>query len=269
MKETLKRRAAWRIPAVLLSASLLAALPPPAWSQEAAAQPKAAASAQTTGPVRALLVAEQEATIASQIDKPARVVSMPKQVGDAFRAGEVLVAFDCQERQAAVRNFEARLLGARETHLAKLRLQSLGAAADIDVVNATAAAEEARAQLENAKVQERQCVITAPYAGKVVRIRARAFEMVKPGEPLLEIVNPASLRIQLFVPSAWFRQVQPGMAFKVVVDETGQSYAAEVSKVSGRIDGSSQTVEVVGRFGSLPANVLPGMIGKAHFPGVR
>lgn len=267
MGKSLKRTARTQAGAVLLAtAGLLAAMP--CGAQDAAAQAKPA-PAPEPGQVRALLVAEQEATIASQIDKPARVISMPKQVGDAFRAGEVLVAFDCQERQMAVRNFESRYLGARETHLAKLRLQSLGAAADIDVINAAAAAEEVRAQLENAKVLEKQCVITAPYAGKVVRTRARAFEMAKPGDPLLEIVNPASLRIQLFVPSAWFKTIQKGTEFRVTVDETGQSYLAQIIRVSGRIDGSSQTVEVIGRFDSLPANVLPGMIGKAVFPGMR
>lgn len=217
--------------------------------------------------VRALIVADQEATISSQF--AGRITSMPKQVGDTFAAGELLAGFDCQERQANVKAAQAEVLGARETHLAKLKLQSLGAVSELDVTLAAASAEKAKSQLALAQAQEKYCFVHAPYAGKVVRVRAKAFESVQLGQPLLEIVNLASLRAQLFVPSSWVRWMKPGKAFTLVVDETGQSYPARVTKISGRIDGASQTVEVLARFDRLPANVLPGMIGKARFPEAR
>lgn len=237
------------------------------------AQP-AAAPAVPSGPaapgeVRALVVAELEATLSSQLAPIGRILAMPKQVGDSFQRGELLVGFDCGDRQAAVKTAEADLLGARETHLAKLKLQSLGAASDIDVTVAAAAAEKARSQLDFAKAQERQCAIHAPYNGKVVRTRAKAFETVNAGAPLLEIVNPATLRVQLFVPSAWIRTLKRGLPFKVTIDETGETYKAHVDKISSRIDGSSQTVEITGRFDRVPPKVLPGMIGKAAFEGMR
>lgn len=217
--------------------------------------------------VRALIVADQEATISSQF--AGRITSMPKQVGDTFAAGELLAGFDCQERQANVKAAQAEVLGARETHLAKLKLQSLGAVSELDVTLAAASAEKAKSQLALAQAQEKYCFVHAPYAGKVVRVRAKAFESVQLGQPLLEIVNLASLRAQLFVPSSWVRWMKPGKAFTLVVDETGQSYPARISKISGRIDGASQTVEVLARFDRLPADVLPGMIGKARFPEAR
>ncbi|MGE4242408.1 efflux RND transporter periplasmic adaptor subunit [Ramlibacter sp.] len=219
------------------------------------------------GEVRALVVAEMEATISSQF--AGRLISMPKQVGDSFKQGELLAAFDCSERQATVKVAQAELLSARETHLARLKLQSLGAASDLDVTVAAAAAAKARSQLELARTQEQYCVVHAPYPGKVVRMRAKAFESVNLGQPLLEIVNPASLRAQLFVPSAWLRWLKPGANFTLTVDETGSSYRAKIAKISSRIDGSSQTVEVTGRFDRVPVNVLPGMIGKAVFDGAR
>lgn len=229
--------------------------------------PAPAAPAAASGEVRALVVAEMEATISSQF--AGRLVAMPKQVGDSFREGDLLAAFDCQERQAAVKAAEAEFLSARETHLAKLKLQSLGAVSDIDVTVAAATAEKARSQVDLAKTQEKYCYVHAPYSGKVVRVRAKAFESVSLGQPLLEIVNPASLRAQLFVPSSWVRWLKPGVPFKLAVEETGQTYTARVSKISSRIDASSQTVEITGRFDRVPHNVLPGMIGKATFDVVR
>lgn len=241
----------------------------PASAAATAAAPAAAPSGNGAdhGSVRTLIVADQEATVSSQF--AGRITSMPKQVGDSFAAGELLVAFDCQERQANVKAAHAEVLGARETHLAKLKLQSLGAVSDLDVTLAAASAEKAKSQLALAQAQEKYCFVHAPYSGKVVRVRAKSFESVQLGQPLLEIVNLASVRAQLFVPSSWVRWMKPGKAFTLVVDETGQSYRAHVTRISGRIDGASQTVEVLARFDKLPANVLPGMIGKASFPEAR
>lgn len=230
----------------------------------------AAATARVAGdstPVRALVVAEMDATISSQF--AGRLTAMPKQVGETFAAGDLLASFDCQERHANVGAAQAELLGARETHLAKLKLQGLGAVSDLDVTLAAAAAEKSRSQLALVQAQERQCVVRAPYAGKVVRMRAKAFESVQLGQPLLEIVNLSSIRVQLLVPSSWVRWLKPGRAFTVAIDETAESYTARVHRISGRIDGSSQTVEVIGRFDRLPADVLPGMIGRANFQETR
>jgi len=261
--------------ALLLVQAALAWAQAPAPARPASSAPASTLPATPAAPalpdegtaVRALVVAEMEATISSQF--PGKLVRVSKQVGDSFAAGELLVAFDCGERQARVRTAQAELLGAQETHLAKLKLQSLGAISDLDVTLAAAAAEKAKAQLAAAQVEEKYCTVHAPYPGKVVRVRAKAHESVKQGDALLEIVNPASLRAQLFVPSNWVRWIKPGKTFRVAIDETGQTYNARVTKISGRIDGASQTVEVLAAFDRIPANLLPGMIGKASFPEAR
>lgn len=250
-------------PAASAATAAPAAVPAPA--APVAAVP--AAPAAEANVARVLVVADQEATISSQF--AGRLVAMPKQVGDTFAAGELLAAFDCAEREANVQAAQAELLGARETHLAKLKLQSLGAVSDLDVTIAAANAEKSKSQLALAETQARYCKVHAPYAGKVVRARAKAYESVALGQPLLEIVNLSSLRAQLFVPSSWVRWMKPGKAFQIAIDETGQTYAARVAKISGRIDGASQTVEVLARFDRLPANVLPGMIGRASFPEAK
>lgn len=250
-------------PAASAATAAPAAVPAPA--APVAAVP--AAPAAEANVARVLVVADQEATISSQF--AGRLVAMPKQVGDSFAAGELLAAFDCAEREANVQAAQAELLGARETHLAKLKLQSLGAVSDLDVTIAAANAEKSKSQLALAETQARYCKVHAPYAGKVVRARAKAYESVALGQPLLEIVNLSSLRAQLFVPSSWVRWMKPGKAFQIAIDETGQTYAARVAKISGRIDGASQTVEVLARFDRLPANVLPGMIGRASFPEAK
>src|SRR4051812_46606478 len=55
-----------------------------------AAAPAAAAPVSEASDIRALIVAEREATISSQF--AGRLTAMPKQVGDSFREGELLAA---------------------------------------------------------------------------------------------------------------------------------------------------------------------------------
>src|SRR5471030_99233 len=69
----------------------------------------------------AIIVAGDEAVLSAQM--AGRIQKINVGLGTAFAAGTVLVEFECAERQAQLDAAKAESLGARETHLAKLRLQ--------------------------------------------------------------------------------------------------------------------------------------------------
>ena len=58
-------------------------------------------------PIRVLLLPEKETTISSTIG--ARLVSFNGTLGQRFRAGDLLVAFDCEEALARVDMSKAEL----------------------------------------------------------------------------------------------------------------------------------------------------------------
>ena len=259
-------------PAPALACALFAAFALPLYAVAAETQstppnPPLAASAaggETPATLSAMVLADNEATLSAQMAGKINKISFG--IGQEFRAGAVLVEFDCAEPRAKLEALNAEYLGARETHLAKLKLQGLGAAGDLEVTLAAAAGEKAKSQVNQQKAQMSFCTINAPYAGRVVRLKARQAENVAPNQPVLEIVATAKLRATVHVPSALAVQLKPGAPLTIEIKDSGRKYVAKVSKLNGRVDGVSQSLEVEAAFVGSTAGLLPGMIGQAVFP---
>lgn len=226
-----------------------------------AAPVQAAASGNT---LPALISADSEATLSAQM--PGKIRKIRYAIGQAFPAGATLAEFDCAEAQARLDAQQAEYLGARETHLAKLKLQGLGAAGELEVTLAAAAAEKAKSLIRQQEAQLAYCRIVAPYAGRVVRVKAREAENVTVNQPVLEIVAQARRKAVVHVPAAWAGQLQPGLAFRIRVPETGREYPVRLARLNGRVDGVSQSLEVEANFTGKTDGLLPGMIGQAVFP---
>jgi RND family efflux transporter MFP subunit len=210
-----------------------------------------------------LVHAGEETTLSSQM--AGKIERVHAGLGDNVKAGAPLIEFDCSEQAAQQQAAEAEYRGARETHLSRLRLQALGAAGELDVTLAAAAAEKARGQLALRQSLTAYCTVRAPFSGKVARMRVKVAESVPAGQSLLDIVNPGSLRGQLFVPAGWVAWLRPNSPLEVTVKDTGRKYRAHVAKLNARVEGVSQQLELEVRFDGSSAGLLPGMVGAAVF----
>jgi len=222
------------------------------------------APASTENEIAVLVAPAEEATLSSQMGGKIRRISVG--LGASFPKGAVLVEFDCSEQEAQLQTVQAELLGARETHLAKLRLQALGAAGELEVTVAAAAAERAKSQISLREAQLAYCKVLAPYAGLVAKLKVKSSESVALGQPLLDIVNPALLKAQFYVPAAWSSWIRPGLPFKVRMGDDGKTYSVRVSRLNARVEAVNQSLEVEGRFEGKTQGLWPGMVGMAVFP---
>ena len=215
--------------------------------------------------IAVLIAADSEATLSSQM--AARVKKVNFSIGQSFKPGDVLIEFDCDEQLAKLQSAQAEYLGARETHVTKLKLQGLGAAGELEVTLAAAAAEKAKSVVKQQQTQLAFCRILAPYHGQVARLRIKPFENVSAGQPLMEIVDQSKLKAVMHVPSTWVSWLKPGTPLKVKLAETGREHAGRVSKLNSRVDAVSQSIEIEATLDAKDAKILPGMIGTATFPG--
>ncbi|MFO1318465.1 MAG: efflux RND transporter periplasmic adaptor subunit [Burkholderiales bacterium] len=223
------------------------------------------ASAQGTraaNEVRALVAADTDTTLVAPM--AGVVLKVDTQLGANFSKGELLVLYDCKEPQARLGIAQAEIAAARETHEAKLRLQGMQQAGEVEVALAAAALEKARAQHELARVQADYCTVIAPFSGRAVKLHVKPFQGTTVGQPLLDVVSAGPVRLRMNAPSAWLQWLKPGTPFDVTVDETGRSFAAKVTAINGRVDAASQSVEIEGRVVQ-PVSLLPGMSGTARF----
>lgn len=214
-------------------------------------------------PIRVLLAPASETTLASPI--PGRIRSLNASLGSAFGAGQVLIAFDCDEANARVGMAKAELAAAVEQLDAKKRMQALQQAGDVEVSLAASAADKARAQLALGQAQTAQCTLVAPWAGRVAKLHVRKFMSVSAGQPLLDLVQSGPLKLRLNVPSRWLGQLKTGQGFEVAIEETGKRYPARISAINSRVDSVSQSVELEATLNGNFPDLLPGMSGTASF----
>lgn len=217
----------------------------------------------TANPVRVLLVPDKETTIASTM--AARIVMFNGTLGQSFRAGDTLVAFDCEEALARVEMSKAELSGAIEQHEAKVKMQGLEQASDVEVALAASASNKAKAHLSLNQAQVGQCRIYAPWAGRVAKANVKNHMTVTPGQPLMELVNSGPLKLKMNLPSIKLSRTKVGYKFNVIIDETGQTYQATVSALNSRVDPVSQTVEIEAKMLKGYKELLAGMSGVARF----
>jgi len=219
--------------------------------------------AQDAGEIRVLLTPELETTLASPM--LGRVKNVNVSLGSRFEKDAVLVDFYCDEQAARERIARAEVAGARENYEAKLRLQGLQSAGEVEVAIAAAAMDRARGELQLARVQKAQCTVSAPFAGRAVKVHVKPHQGVNAGQPLVEIVSRGPFKLRLNVPSKWLAWLKPGTPFEVKIDETGREYAAKVTAINARVDAASQSVELEGSITEGAGDLLAGMSGTARF----
>ncbi len=213
--------------------------------------------------MRVQIVAVQQTTLSAEI--AAKIAALPLREGDAFRAGQLLVGFDCDLYRASLARAEAEADAARKTVDVDQRLSQLHSIGQLDVAQAEAKLHETAAGVAAMQATVRRCSIVAPFAGRVVKRRAEPYQYVEQGSPLLDIVDTRQLEVRLIVPSRWLVWLRRDEPFAVHVDDLERDYHARVVRIGARVDPVNQSVDVVGRINGAPAELLPGMSGWAQF----
>ena len=217
--------------------------------------------------VRVLVTPDLETTLSSPL--LGRIRSVNVTLGAGFDKGKHLVTFYCEEQAARVAMGVAEVAAARENHEAKLRLQGLQAAAEVDVALAAAALDKARAQSALFRAQAALCTVSAPFSGRVAKVHVKPHQSVTAGQPLVDIVQATPPKLRLNVPSKWLAWLTNGRVFTVVIDETLRVYQAHVTAINARVDAASQTIELEASVDKAGPELLPGMSGTAQFDLVR
>ena len=229
------------------------------------------ATAGDTGAVRAMdrgvIRSLSEAAITSDLNAPVSHVFFKK--GETFQKGDVLIEFDCRRYQEELAAAEADARAESSNSRAQALMASNHATGRNDVEVAQAKLDKAQANVRALSVRIEQCAIHAPFSGRVREKIVNDFETPQPNAPLIKIIGDKDLQIDLLLPSKSVSWLKPGREFEFLIDETGESHAAVVSRFGAIVDPVSQTIEVVATFKKIPENALPGMSGGATFDAPR
>jgi RND family efflux transporter MFP subunit len=216
--------------------------------------------------LRAQLKAKRSALISSEMN--GRIDMLALRDGERFSAGQPLVRLHCKVEESQLSKARAEEEKKHRTYEADSRLNTMQSVSVLELEVAKADLDVAKAEVRVMQAMLERCVIVAPFSGKVVETPAREHQFVRPGDPLLEILDDRDLEIEFIAPSRWLGWLKPGAKFELHVDENGNTYPAEVTRLGGRVDPVSQTVKVYGRLPQSANELFPGMSGavRAHPP---
>lgn len=218
--------------------------------------------AKEVGVIRGLITAEKEAILSSPMS--GRLKNFELKPGQRVGVGKVVLSFDCEEQEAKRDIAKAELESAMDSQQAKMKMQGLSQASELEVKIAASAVEKAQANNNMFNVYLKNCNLVAPFSGKISKINVKPYQGVQFGQPLVELISDTSLKIKANVPAKLITNVKVGNQLSIDVDETSKSYPATISAVNSKIDPVSQTFEIEAKIPK-SEDLISGMSGNVNF----
>jgi membrane fusion protein (multidrug efflux system) len=193
------------------------------------------------------LAADESVVIAPEI--AGRVVALGFKEGEPVKAGQVLVRLDTAILDAELKQAQADLGLARDTHerLRALVQRGSGTQVALDEAAAKLASSEARIQLAKAKLA--QSTILAPFNGVVGLRSVGVGDYVPVGKQLITLTSIDPIKIDFRVPEIYLSRLKVGQPVQMRVD------AVPDRNFQGGIYAIDPVVDVNGRAIRLRANI--------------
>lgn len=200
------------------------------------------------------------------------------QVGDAVRAGQVLLRLDAraadqaasaaaaQVRAAQAMEHEAARELARQRQLLEADYISQAAFDRAEARHKAARAEAAalRAAAEASRTQSDFFVLRAPYDGVVSALPVSLGDMALPGRPLLTLYDPSALRVSVRVPQALAAGAPAELVARLELAGLDTPVTPRRVQWLPSVDPASHTVELRLELPTELRNVLPGTFARAR-----
>jgi RND family efflux transporter MFP subunit len=176
--------------------------------------------------------------------------------GDAVTRGQVLATLDCSNPSAASRAaaMQVRAVGAQQLATADQAARESSmldggfiAPNQVEQTTARSAAEQAqvlesRAKLAGTSLDVRDCVLRAPFDGEIATRTMDPGAFVRPGTPIVSIVDRNTARVTVDAPEKDFDLVPVSTPVRIRMLATGAEVDAAVSRRSPRADARTRTV---------------------------
>ncbi len=204
------------------------------------------------GAVRSRVVAN----VASRV--LARVAEVRVAMGSLVKAGDPLVLLDAQELAAKREQARAAVVAAEadaqhaaqeERRIRALFEQNAATQRDLDAVvarsrAAAAGLQRARDALAEAEVALAETIVRAPFDGVVATRLADPGDLAVPGQPLLVLHDPETLRFEASIGESCSSGLNVGDRLPVRLDQPPRELLGRIEEVSPQADVATRSVRV-------------------------
>lgn len=180
--------------------------------------------------------------------------------GAQVRQGDVLAEMDDAQAKAELAEAEAALVDSRGQYnrsrdLAKRQAVSM---ADLDRVEATLKADEARVAAARAKLAD--TVVRAAFPGRTGFRQVSVGSFVSPGTPITTLDDTSVIKLDFTVPETYLYVLKRGLP--VTATSTGlpdRQFTGTVTTLESRIDPVTRSIKVRAEIPNPDGTLLPGM----------
>lgn len=176
--------------------------------------------------------------------------------GAIVKRGDVLATLDCRNATAASRETAAQAQSVQEQQQAiahetqrteELKKGGFASENEIEQLSAKAASDKSRVESLKASLSARalsvsDCVLRSPFDGEVADRFVDPGAYVRPGEPLVQVVDRNIVRVTGDAPESDFAVVSVGVIVDIEVEATGQHVEGKIARRSPAADPVTRTV---------------------------
>ena len=220
-------------------------------------------------PVKVVLFPFKEAVLVSQVDGTINKYFF--RVGQAFKEGEQLLAFDetpyrieLQRMTARREEIRVQLKLAKETYLSQKQLFEQDFQSKLEFQRREAEFEALKARLKSAEADCAEaelrvgyCKRKAPFDGRIEQIMCREHETVRNGQPLFRIIHDKKLLAVMNIPISELKPVGTKLQFIF----GGKTVNGSIYEISPQADSRSGTIEVKVLVPNAKLQLTAGMVG--------
>lgn len=238
----------------------------------------AAVTVLSTGPILSgSLVAERTAQIRAEV--PGSVVQVFHDPGARVAKGTSLAKIDdraindmyLSARSGLTAAQTAADIAKRDLERAEKLVQA-GAISDRDVENArrgnlaaSTMLDDARARLASAQKQLDATNVLAPYGGVVSERFVNPGDVVAPGSPLFNVVDPATMRLEAAVPAEQLAAVRIGAPVRFsVTGYPGRTFSGTISAINPSADPQTRQVRLFVRIPNAGNQLVAGLFAEGR-----
>jgi membrane fusion protein (multidrug efflux system) len=209
----------------------------------------------------------------------ARIEAINVRAGDYVEAGQLLIQLQQDElaaragqAQQGVRSLQARLVEAQQTLLRtkELHERRLVADAQLDTARANTLSLEAdlaaaRQLLAETRTALDYAQIRSPLDGRIVDRFAEPGDTVSPGQKILSLYNPFSLRVEAWVRESLALALSEGQVLTVLIPALDRELQARIEEIVPAADPGSRSFRIKAILNGEPG-LLPGMYARIRVP---
>lgn len=180
------------------------------------------------------------------------------QEGSQVAKGQVLVKINDQELRAQLERLQYQIELYEKREFRQRKLLEKGGASQDEYEAVLAEWNALKAQAKEVEAKIRKTAVRAPFSGTVGLRQVSKGSYVTPGNPIVNLVNLQTLKIEFSVPEKYMSEIARGQEVRVSAKSSDTTYPAKIYAIEPKIDIETRSITAKAIIEQPDRRLMPG-----------